>query len=116
MKARSVEKNFHKIIARNVKGGGADSAPPALLGLKIHIRDKWVCGMESNMARRRCPISFCYAIWLNVDWAGPKGKRTIENLNATLDLPSTSSRVEAALFAFSKMAPGKELWESSVEC
>ena len=45
--------------------------------LKASIREKWVCSTEINMVRRRCPVSFCYAISLNANWAGPTGKHTI---------------------------------------
>ena len=95
-----------------------------LCALKPHIRDKWVCGTETNMVQRRCPISFCYAILLNADWVGPMGKRTmyLKIWTVASDLPWTPSRVrlpvEPALFTFSKPVHGRNCgnhhWNASL--
>ena len=44
------------------------------------------CAARRLTAHRWSPISFCYALLLNVDWAGPTGKRTIWKLER---LPQT---------------------------
>ena len=89
--------------------------------LKTHIRDKWVCGTETNSSSPIPDFISYHAILLNADWAGPTCKFTISKFEWS---PRTCLRpqamlacpIEPTLFAFSKTANGKELREPSLKC